>query len=135
MTAQSKGDQRPALLLCLAINAPSVEGSISAPNGTRPLVTNVVIDLGSIRGGGSLTQALRRALGDPSLVVGYALDGFGIFELQRRSARRARNPRTGERLDVPAKVVVKFRPAKALKEHAEQLPDLLGAKRKASRRE
>jgi len=58
------------------------------------------------------------------------IDGFGIFELKRRSARRARNPRTGDRLDVPAKVVVKFRPAKALKEHAEQLPDVPGAKKK-----
>jgi hypothetical protein len=44
------------------------------------VVTKVVIDLGSIPGGDSLTQALRRALGDPSLVVGYALDGGPVVD-------------------------------------------------------
>jgi nucleoid DNA-binding protein len=54
------------------------------------------------------------------------IDGFGAFELQKRKARRARNPRTGERIDLPAKVVVKFKPASALKRQAEQLPDVPG---------
>jgi nucleoid DNA-binding protein len=53
--------------------------------------------------------------------------GFGTFELHRRNPRRARNPRTGERIDLPAKVVVKFKPAGALKRQAEQLPDVPGA--------
>jgi hypothetical protein len=44
------------------------------------VVTDVVIDLGSLPGGGSLTQALRRALGDPSLVVAYALDGGPVVD-------------------------------------------------------
>jgi nucleoid DNA-binding protein len=38
--------------------------------------------------------------------------------LQTRKARRARNPRTGARIDVPAKIVVKFTPAGALKRQA-----------------
>lgn len=42
--------------------------------------------------------------------------GFGIFAAKRRAARTARNPRTGESVDVPAMNVPKFRPAKALKE-------------------
>lgn len=46
------------------------------------------------------------------------IDGFGTFELHQRKARRARNPRTGERIDVPAKVVVKFTPAGTLKRQA-----------------
>ena len=50
------------------------------------------------------------------------IDGFGAFALCQRKARRARNPRTGERIDVPAKVVVKFTPAGALKRRARQLP-------------
>ena len=50
------------------------------------------------------------------------IDGFGEFALCQRKARHARNPRTGERIDVPAKVVVKFTPAAALKRRAARLP-------------
>jgi nucleoid DNA-binding protein len=51
-----------------------------------------------------------------------AIRDFGIFELHQQKARRARNPRTGGRVNVPAKVVVKFKPAKALRRRTEQLP-------------
>ena len=44
------------------------------------VVTKVVIDLGSTAAGSSPTQALRRALGDPSLVLGYALDGGPVVD-------------------------------------------------------
>lgn len=37
------------------------------------------------------------------------LSGFGAFTLQHRPARKARNPRTGEQVDVPAKDVIKFK--------------------------
>lgn len=42
--------------------------------------------------------------------------GFGKFEGKMRNARTARNPRTGETVDVPAQRVPKFRPAKGLKD-------------------
>lgn len=42
--------------------------------------------------------------------------GFGIFAVKSRAARMARNPKTGEQVKVAAKRVVKFRPAKALKD-------------------
>lgn len=42
--------------------------------------------------------------------------GFGIFEAKMRNAREARNPRTGETVQVPAMRVPKFRAAKALKD-------------------
>jgi DNA-binding protein HU-beta len=42
--------------------------------------------------------------------------GFGIFEAKKRAARTARNPRTGETIQVPAMRAPKFRAAKALKE-------------------
>ncbi len=45
-----------------------------------------------------------------------AIPGFGTFRVVKRPAREARNPRTGEKIRVPAKVVPKFRPAKVLKE-------------------
>jgi len=44
------------------------------------------------------------------------LVGFGTFSVVARAARKARNPKTGEPIDVPAKTVPKFKPSKALKE-------------------
>jgi nucleoid DNA-binding protein len=38
------------------------------------------------------------------------LRGFGVFEVNRRAARRARNPRTGETVQVPERFVVTFKP-------------------------
>lgn len=45
-----------------------------------------------------------------------SIAGLGIFSVKQRAARKARNPRTGEMVDVPAMRVPKFRAAKALKE-------------------
>ena len=45
-----------------------------------------------------------------------SIAGLGIFSAKMRAARTARNPRTGEPIEVPAMRVPKFRPAKALKE-------------------
>ena len=43
------------------------------------------------------------------------LVGFGTFTSVDRAARTARNPKTGEPIEVPAKVVPKFKPSKNLK--------------------
>lgn len=45
-----------------------------------------------------------------------SIAGLGIFSVKTRAARQARNPRTGETLQVKAMRVPKFRAAKALKE-------------------
>ena len=45
-----------------------------------------------------------------------SIAGFGIFSAKERAARTARNPKTGEPIQVPAMRVPKFRAAKALKE-------------------
>ncbi|OIP77675.1 MAG: DNA-binding protein HU [Parcubacteria group bacterium CG2_30_44_11] len=45
-----------------------------------------------------------------------SIAGLGIFSAKVRNARTARNPRTGEAIEVPAMRVPKFRPAKALKD-------------------
>jgi DNA-binding protein HU-beta len=42
--------------------------------------------------------------------------GFGIFSVKDRAARTARNPRTGEAVQVAAMKVPKFKAAKALKD-------------------
>ena len=43
------------------------------------------------------------------------LRGFGSFRLRRREPHRGRNPRTGDRVDVPSKRVAYFKPGKELK--------------------
>ena len=45
-----------------------------------------------------------------------SVSGFGIFEVKNREARTGRNPRTNEKIEIPACSVVKFLPGKALKE-------------------
>jgi DNA-binding protein HU-beta len=44
-----------------------------------------------------------------------ALPGFGTFERRNRSARTARNPRTGEEIQVPATKVPAFKPGAGFK--------------------
>lgn len=43
------------------------------------------------------------------------LVGFGTFSVSRRAATTGRNPRTGERIQIPATNVPKFKSGKALK--------------------
>lgn len=44
-----------------------------------------------------------------------SIAGFGVFEVHHRPDRTVRNPRTGERKDVPAEDVPKFRPGTTFK--------------------
>lgn len=44
------------------------------------------------------------------------LRNFGVFEVKERAPRKARNPRTGEPVDVPAKKVVVFKPGRLMEE-------------------
>src|SRR5256714_15492811 len=49
------------------------------------------------------------------------LRNFGVFQVKRRKARKARNPRTGDKVDVPPKNVVTFKPGKEMEERVRQL--------------
>jgi nucleoid DNA-binding protein len=51
------------------------------------------------------------------------LRNFGVFEVKKRAARKARNPRTGERVDVSEKYVVTFKPGKEMEERVLQLQE------------
>jgi DNA-binding protein HU-beta len=44
------------------------------------------------------------------------LSGFGTFSVVKRKARKGRNPKTGEAIKIAARVIPKFKPAKAFKE-------------------
>lgn len=48
----------------------------------------------------------------------FLIPGIGKLSTSAREARIGRNPRTGEALEIPAKTVVKFSAAKALKDAA-----------------
>ena len=48
------------------------------------------------------------------------LRGFGSFKHRQRRARIGRNPRPGDRVEVPAKVVPYFKPGKDLRELVNQ---------------
>ena len=44
------------------------------------------------------------------------LRNFGVFEVQQRAARKARNPQTGNEVDVPEKYVVSFKPGRVMQQ-------------------
>ena len=60
------------------------------------------------------------------------LRGFGSFQVKEKKARQGRNPKTGTRVEVPAKKIPYFKPSKELKDvvnvphqssHSETSPD------------
>ncbi|NQT39056.1 MAG: integration host factor subunit beta [Planctomycetes bacterium] len=61
------------------------------------------------------------------------LRNFGVFEVKRRAPRKARNPRTGEKVAVPEKFVVTFKPGKEMEERVRELERREAAARIAQR--
>lgn len=84
---------------------------------------NQLVDFVSEKMGGSKAEAenyikavlegVEKGLVEDGSVI---LVGFGTYRVSRRKARVARNPRTGEPINVPASQNVVFRPSKSLKE-------------------
>jgi len=58
---------------------------------------------------GGIKKALKKG-------VKVTLVGFGTFSVSKRKARKGRNPRTGETINIKAAKVPKFTSGKALKE-------------------
>ncbi len=61
----------------------------------------------------SIIEAIQKELSDGGDVI---IPGFGSFSVTERSARQARNFKTGEMIDVPATKTVKFKVGKTLKD-------------------
>jgi integration host factor subunit beta len=61
------------------------------------------------------------------------LRNFGVFEVKQRKPRKARNPRTGARVDVEAKNVVTFQPGKEMEERVRKFAKAIEPKRKTRR--
>jgi nucleoid DNA-binding protein len=60
------------------------------------------------------------------------LRNFGVFEVKQRRPRRARNPRTGEQVDVPAKLVVTFKPGREMEQRVGPLTKVPGGEARAA---
>lgn len=61
------------------------------------------------------------------------LRNFGVFEVKKRAARKARNPRTGDKVYVPEKFVVTFKPGKEMEERVRELERQAAAAAERSR--
>jgi nucleoid DNA-binding protein len=61
------------------------------------------------------------------------LRNFGVFEVKQRKPRKARNPRTGDRVDVAAKNVVTFQPGKTMEEKVRKYAKPVEPKKKAKK--
>jgi len=59
------------------------------------------------------------------------LRNFGVFEVKRRAARKARNPRTGDKVFVAEKFVVTFKPGKEMEERVRLLAEEAAARKAA----
>ncbi len=61
----------------------------------------------------SITESMKTALSNGDKVT---LVGFGSFSASKRKARKGRNPKTGQVISIPEKVVVKFKSGSYLSE-------------------
>lgn len=77
---------------------------ITAKTGLSRSHTALIVD--------QLLDAVSRALSDGRHLE---IRGFGTFKVRERRARRARNPRSGDEVLVPAKLVPVFKPSRELK--------------------
>ena len=55
------------------------------------------------------------------------LRNFGVFEVKKRKPKKARNPRTGATVLVPAKLVVTFKPGREMEQRVGQLKKVPGS--------
>ncbi|MBI3156639.1 MAG: integration host factor subunit beta [Burkholderiales bacterium] len=69
-------------------------------------------------------KAILDAMAD-ALARGHRIEirGFGSFSINRRPPRIGRNPRSGEQVVVPEKLVPHFKPGKALREAVDRRGD------------
>jgi nucleoid DNA-binding protein len=78
--------------------------AIASDTGVSRHHTGIIVD--------GLLDAVCRALSEGKHLE---IRGFGTFKVRERRARRARNPRSGTEVMVPAKLVPVFKPSKELK--------------------
>jgi len=84
-------------------NRESVAKKIAGKRGIKVADANATL--------GAMIEVMQEALraGEEVQFV-----GLGTFKPKTNAARKGRNPRTGEIIEIPARVVVKFKPSKKL---------------------
>ena len=87
------------------MNKSDLVATVSLETGFSKRVTSEAID--------AVIEAVRRTVARGEKVT---IPGFGTFEKRLRAPRTARNPRTGERVRVPAMPVPVFRPGQDFKD-------------------
>ncbi len=80
------------------MNKADLVNSISEQTGLTKTKSNQVVD--------ALTSVITETLSKGEKVT---LVGFGTFTTTDRNARKGRNPKTGEVIEIPAKTVAKFK--------------------------
>jgi nucleoid DNA-binding protein len=66
-------------------------------------------------------NAVKLALSDGENIE---IRGFGTFKVRKRKTRMARNPRTGEAVEVPSRSVPVFKPSKQLRARVERVDQI-----------
>jgi DNA-binding protein HU-beta len=85
------------------MNKADLVNSISQSTGMTKTKSNQVLDV--------ITSIITETLAKGDKVT---LVGFGTFTTSERKARKGRNPKTGEVIDIPAKRVAKFKAGSSL---------------------
>ncbi|MFP4528213.1 MAG: HU family DNA-binding protein [Candidatus Kapaibacterium sp.] len=82
------------------------------------LITNVAekADMTKVNAEKAINATLESISEELAAGGNVTLIGFGTFSVYERSARKGKNPRTGETIDIPEKKVPKFKPGKSLSE-------------------
>ena len=80
------------------MNKTELVSSIAKETGLSKTKTNEVVD--------AFVSAVSESLGKGEKVT---LVGFGTFTTSKREARKGRNPKTGEVINIPSKTVARFK--------------------------
>ena len=85
---------------------------------TRSIINLIAEETGQTKEqtGATVKAALNIIRGVVASGEAVRLREFGTFEARWRSARKGRNPDTGDEIDIPATRVARFSPAKAFRE-------------------
>jgi nucleoid DNA-binding protein len=116
------GGESPLSQEILAVTKKEIVKTISDAIGLTQLKTKEIVQ--------KTFDAIVEALVEERRIE---LRNFGVFEVKRRAARRARNPRTGDAVFVGEKFVVTFKPGKEMEERVRQLEREAAARSAAPR--
>ena len=124
VAAASAGAAKPCLKGTLVVTKKEIVKTISDEIGLTQLKTKEIVQ--------KTFDAIVETLVEDHRIE---LRNFGVFEVKRRAARKARNPRTGEKVFVPEKFVVTFKPGKEMEERVREMerPSQRAARQQALR--